>query len=56
MFMASNVVQVTVLSGWNDLCGSMGPGGHVRRLNLVMPAMTGAQLVRKDRLRGYFFA
>ena len=45
MFMASNVVQVTVISGWNGLYGSMGPGGHVRCLDLVMGAMTGAQWV-----------
>ena len=32
---------MAVISGWNGLDGSMGPGGHVRCLYLVMGAMTG---------------
>ena len=52
--MASNVTKVAEISGWNDLDGSMGPGGHVRRLDLVMGATTGAQWVRNDRLRGSY--
>ena len=55
MFLASNDTKVTVLSGWNGLDGSMGPGGHVGCLDLVMGALPGAQLVRNDRLRGGSF-
>ena len=55
MFLASNVTKVAVISGWNDLDGSMGPGGHVRCLDLVMGDLPGAQLVRNARLRGSFF-
>ena len=32
--------QVTVSSRWNGSYGSMGSGGHVRHLDLVMGAMT----------------
>ena len=35
---------------------SMGPGGHVRCLDLVMGALTGAQWVQNDRLRASFLA
>ena len=56
MFLASNVIKVARLSGRNGLGRSMGPKGHVRRLDLVMGAMKGAQLVRNDRLRGLFLA
>ena len=48
--MAVNATQVAVISGWNDLYESMGPGGHVRRLDWVMGAMTGAQRVQNDPL------
>ena len=41
--MASNVTKVVVISGWNGLDGLMGPGGHVRCLDLVMGDLTGAQ-------------
>ena len=34
--MASNVTKVAAISGWNGLDGSMGSGGHVRCLDLVM--------------------
>jgi len=34
----------------------MGRGGHVRDLDLVMGAMTGAQWIQNDSLRGYFLA
>ena len=54
--MASNVVQVTVISGWNGLGGSMGPEGHIQSLDLVMGDLTGAQWVQNHRLRGYFLA
>ena len=54
MFMASNDVQVTVISGWNGSGGSMGPGGHIRSLDLVMGGLTGAQWVQNDRLGGSF--
>ena len=54
MFLASNVTQVAVISGWNGLYVSMGPKGHDRHPALVMGAMSGAQLVLNDRLRGYF--
>ena len=52
MFLASNVTHVAVISGWNGSHGSMRPEGHVRRLDLVMGAMTDAQWVRNDRLSG----
>ena len=56
MFLASNVTKVAVISGWNDLDGSMGPKGHIRSLDLVMGVLTGAQLVQNNRLRGSFLA
>ena len=55
-FLASNVTQKTVISGWNGLDGSMGPGGHIKCLDLVMGPLPGAQCVRSDRLRGSFLA
>ena len=55
-FLASNVTKVAVTLGWNDLYGSMGPGGHVKHLDLVMGALIGAQLVRINRLSGSFLA
>ena len=36
---------MAVISGLNDSYGSMGPMGHVGRLELVMGAMPGAQWV-----------
>ena len=54
MYLASNVTKVAVISGWNGSYGSIRPGGHVRHLDLVMEAMTGAQWVQNDRLRGSF--
>ena len=54
MLLASNVTHVAVMCGWNGLYGSMGFGGHIRRLDLVMGAMTGAQWVQNVRLRGTF--
>ena len=47
---------MAVISGWNGLDGSMGPGGHVQCLDLVMGDLTGAQWVQNDRLRGSFLA
>ena len=55
-FMASNVPKVTVISGWNGSDRSMGPGGHVQSLDLVMGDLPGAQWVQNDRLRGSFLA
>ena len=42
-FLAYNVAQVAVISGWNGSYGSMGPEGHIRHLDLVMEVLTGAQ-------------
>ena len=56
MFLASNVTQVTVISGWNGLDGSMGPKGHIQSLDLVMGVLTGAHWVQNDRLGGSFLA
>ena len=56
MFMTSNVTKEAVKSHLNGSYESMGPGGHVQSLDLVMGAMTGAQWVRNDRLRGSFLA
>ena len=55
-FLASNVTKGAVISGWNGSYGSMGPVGHVRCLDLVMGALTGAQWVQNDRLRGSYLA
>ena len=49
-FFASAVTQLAVITGWDALYGSMGPGGHIRCLDLVMGGMTGAQWVRNDSL------
>ena len=55
MFLASNDIKVVaVISGWNGLDGLLGSEGHVRRLDLVMGALPGAQWVQNDRLRGSF--
>ena len=54
--MASNVAQVTVISGWNSLFGTMGPKGYVQHQDLVMGSMPGAQWVQADHLRGSFLA
>ena len=56
MFMASNVVQVTVISGWNGLGASMGPGGHIQSLDLVIGAMKRPRWVQNHRWGGYFLA
>ena len=40
-FLASNIAQVAVISGWNGSYGSMGPGGHIQSLDLVMRVLTG---------------
>ena len=50
MFLASNVINVAGISGWNVLGGSMGPGGHIQSLDLVMVDLTGAQWVRNEGL------
>ena len=55
-FLASNVTKEAVISGWNGLDGSMGPGGHVRCLDLGMGDLPGAHFVRNHRLRGSFLA
>ena len=54
MFWASKVTQVTVISICNYSYGSMGPKGDVQCLDLVMGAMSGAQWVQNDHLRGSF--
>ena len=56
MFLASNITQVTVISGWNDSYGSMGPKGHVEHLDLVMGAMSSPQWVPNGGLRWSFLA
>ena len=43
MFLASNVTQMALISGWKGSYGSMGPEEHVRRLDLVIGALPGAQ-------------
>ena len=40
----------------NDLYRSMGPGGHVKHLDFVIVAMSGAQWVQNNRSRGSFLA
>ena len=52
MYLASNVTKVAAIPGWNGLDGSMGPEGHIRCLDLLMGALTGAQWVQNHRLRG----
>ena len=54
-FFATKVAGIGI-SGWNVSYGSMGPGGHVRGLDLVMGALTGAHWVQNDRLKGSFLA
>jgi len=56
MFLTSNVTKVAGISGWNGLDGSMGPGGHIRGLDLVMGALSGAQRVQNDSLIASFLA
>ena len=56
MFLASNVTNVTVISGWNGLDGSMGPEGHIRCLDLETGAMPGAQWVQNNRWGQPFLA
>ena len=55
MFLASNVFKVAVISEWNDSYASILTEGHVRRLDLVMGALTGAQWDQNDCLRGSFY-
>ena len=46
---------MTGISGWNGSYGSMlGLEGHIRCLDLMMRAMSCAQLVQNDRFRGLF--
>ena len=54
MFLSSNVTKVTIISGWNGLDGSIGPGGHMGCVDLVMGAMPGALWVQTDHLRWSF--
>ena len=44
-FLSSNLTQVAVISGWNELYGSMGPVRHDRNLAFVMGGMPSAQWV-----------
>ena len=55
-FFASNDTKMALISGWNGLNVSMGPCEHVKRLDLVMGALAGAQWVKNDLLRGSFLA
>ena len=50
VFMASNVTKETVISGWNGLDGSNGPGGQIQCLDFVMGALTGAHWVQNNSL------
>ena len=56
MFLASNVPKVALISVWNGLDVSMGPGGHTQCLDLVMGDLPGAQWVQNNRLGGSFLA
>ena len=56
MFLASNVTEVAVTSGWNGSYGSMGPKEHVRHLALVMGAMPSPQWVPNGGWRWSFWA
>ena len=44
-FLSSNVTQVAVISGWNDLNGPMGPVERVEHLALVNGSMPSPQRV-----------
>ena len=55
-FLASAVTKVAVISGWNGSYGSMGPKGHVWRLDVVMGALKGAQWVQTYHWRGSVLA
>ena len=56
MFLSLNVAQVDVIFGWNGLYGSMGPGGHIQSLDLVMRVIPGAQWVQNGCWRGSLLA
>ena len=56
MFLASNVTQVAVISGWNSFYSSMGLVGHFKHLALVVGAMPGAQWVPNGDWSGSFLA
>ena len=43
-------------SGFSGSDGSIGPGGHLRHLDLVVGAMRRARCVPNGRWRGSFFA
>ena len=55
-FLASNVTQVTVISGWNDLYESMGTKGHVGHLASVIGSMPSPQWVPNGGWRWSFLA
>ena len=55
-FLASNVIQVTVISGWNDLYESMGTKGHVGHLASVIGSMPSPQWVPNGGWRWSFLA
>ena len=50
-FLASNIAQAAVISGWNGPYESMTPRGHVRHLAAVIGDMSGAQWVQNSRQR-----
>ena len=54
-FLASNVTQVMVISGWNDLYGSMGTKGHDGHLDSAMGAVPRPQWVPNSGWRWSFF-
>ena len=54
-FLASNVTQVTVISAWNDSCGSMGPKGHIGHLASVIGSMPSPQWDPNSGWRWSFF-
>ena len=56
MFLASNVTHVAVRSGWNSPYGSMGPGGHIRYLDLVMGGHARCSMGPKQSLDRVFFS
>ena len=55
-FLASSVTHEAGISGWNGSYGSMQPKWHIRRLDLAMGGLPGAQWVQIDGLRGSFLA
>ena len=55
-YLASNITQVAVISGWNGSYGSMRPGGHITHLAAVIGGIPDAQWVQNSRWRRSFLA